>query len=282
MIKAIFSSNDGTLILEFPRSIYDIYEKLQSIGIRQSPRELHLADNEDDPVKVKLYAENDLGNHLIHLMRESDTVADANMLAYLVEHASPDIRRELEGKLLADRYHCKEEAVRDIRQMTRDAGPIKVTYYCPLTGNMDVGEDELFPIGNAYLRGYAWAIEEAVKADAEKTEDNMADFFDADAGVKAKLVSAEWGVEEYRGQLFGRIECSLKEALSEKEDLVLRDWICGQNADGWGEHFEQIPIDTEEGDLYVSFWHSGNDYSIMTQDELDEYIENQGMWMGGM
>ena len=106
-----------------------------------------------------------------------------------------------------------------------------------------------------------------MKADAEKLEDNMADFFDADNGVKEKLVSAEWVVEAYRGQLFGRVECSLKEALHEKEDLILRDWICGQNSDGWGEHFEQIPIDTEEGDLYVSFWYSENDHSIMTHDD---------------
>ncbi len=49
-----------------------------------------------------------------------------------------------------------------------------------------------------------------------------------------------------------------------------------------GEHFEQQPIDTEDGDLYVSFWNSGDNYSIMTRDELDEYIDNQGMTMGGM
>ncbi len=51
---------------------------------------------------------------------------------------------------------------------------------------------------------------------------------------------------------------------------------------GYGEHFEQQPIDTEDGDLYVSFWNSGDNYSIMTRDELDEYIDNQGMTMGGM
>ena len=51
-----------------------------------------------------------------------------------------------------------------------------------------------------------------------------------------------------------------------------------------GRHtvYENVIIDTEDGDLYVSFWNSGDDYSIMTQDELDEYIESQGMKMGGM
>lgn len=30
------------------------------------------------------------------------------------------------------------------------------------------------------------------------------------------------------------------------------------------------------------FWNSGDNYSIMTRDELDAYIDNQGMTMGGM
>lgn len=36
-INAIIEKRDGgTLVLDFPRSIYDVYEKLQSVGIRQS------------------------------------------------------------------------------------------------------------------------------------------------------------------------------------------------------------------------------------------------------
>lgn len=37
IINAVIESKDGgTLVLDFPRSIYDVYEKLQSVGIRQS------------------------------------------------------------------------------------------------------------------------------------------------------------------------------------------------------------------------------------------------------
>ena len=82
--------------------------------------------------------------------------------------------------------------------------------------------------------------------------------------------------------MFGKIECSLREALTDDETEILKDWISGQNSDGWGEGFEQRPIDTEDGDLYVSFWHSGSDYSIMSHDELDDYIDNQSLQIGGM
>lgn len=145
-------------------------------------------------------------------------------------------------------------------------------------------DDEGFssPVDGRFLKSYAWAVEKALEADTADDEMDMADFFDEDDGVKAKLVSAKWGVETYRGRLFGRIECSLKEELTDAETEILTDWISGQNSDGYGEYFEQQPIDTEDGDLYVSFWNSGDNYSIMTRDELDEYIDNQGMTMGGM
>ncbi|MBR5947111.1 MAG: hypothetical protein IKZ82_00500, partial [Clostridia bacterium] len=51
---------------------------------------------------------------------------------------------------------------------------------------------------------------------------------------------------------------------------------------GYGEHLEQQPIRTDEGDLYVSFWNSGDDYRIMERDELDGFIDAQNFTMGGM
>ena len=166
--------------------------------------------------------------------------------------------------------------------MTYDAGPIKRTFYCPLVGNIEDGYDDTFTVGSSFLRDYAWAIENAIEKDRRLDDQDMAQYFHEDAGLKDKLASMVWGVEVYRGELFGKIECSLKEEMTPAEEEILKDYITGQNSDGWGEHFEQQPIDTEDGDLYVSFWNSGDDYAIMTQDELDAYIESQGMKMGGM
>lgn len=59
----IESSNGGTLVLDFPRSIYDLYEKLQSVGIRQSPHQITLSDEDGNDVRVKLYSEDEIGKH---------------------------------------------------------------------------------------------------------------------------------------------------------------------------------------------------------------------------
>lgn len=55
IINAVIESKDGgTLVLDFPRSIYDVYEKLQSVGIRKSPYQITLSDEEGDVVRVML------------------------------------------------------------------------------------------------------------------------------------------------------------------------------------------------------------------------------------
>lgn len=282
-INAIIESKDGgTLVLDFPRSIYDVYEKLQSVGIRQSPHQITLSDEEGDDVRVKLYSEDEIGKHLLLTLKEHNSLADANMLAFMVDNAKPDFRSKLEQNLLNDQYSSMQEVTDDIKQMLYESGPVKAVFYCPLVGEVTDEEGFSSPVDGRFLKSYAWAVEEALEADTADDEMDMAEFFDEDDSVKAKLVSAKWGVETYRGRLFGRIECSLKEELTDAETEILTDWISGQNSDGYGEHFEQQPIDTEDGDLYVSFWNSGDNYSIMTRDELDEYIDNQGMTMGGI
>ena len=88
----------------------------------------------------------------------------------------------------------------------------------------------------------------------------MAAYYNEDDGVRQKLTSAVWLVEMHGDRLFGRIDCSLKEALTAEETEALRDWIIGQCSDGLCEGFEQQPIDTMDGELFVSFWNSGDDY----------------------
>lgn len=283
LINAIIENKHGdTLVLDFPCNIYDVHEKLLSIGIAASPQRVKLTDEDGDDVRVKVYAESEVGRHLLLALTEHNTLADANLLSFVVENAKQDFRSELERNIIGDQYRSMQEIVNAVRQMTYDSGPIKTIFYCPLTGNIYDDEGYESPVSNRYLQEFKWDIEEALEIDTAEDEMDMAEYFDDDEGVKAKLVSAKWGVESYRGKLFGRIECSLKEELTDSEAEILKEWIVGQNADGYGEHFEQQPIRTEDGDLYVSFWHSGDDYSIMTRDELDEYIEGQSMTMGGM
>ena len=42
----------------------------------------------------------------------------------------------------------------------------------------------------------------------------------------------------------------------------------GQESDGWGEGFEQRPIEIDVDELYVSFWNSSDHFFITTEEQL--------------
>ena len=282
MITAIIRNKENTLVLELPHSIYDIYEKLQSIGIMQPPKQIPLTDNEGEDIGVKLFSESDFGNHLLLTLSEDNSLADANLLTYIVQNASEDIKEALEQDILYDQYGSMNEVVAAVRQMTQDAGPIKAVFFCPLVGNIDEGDGDMFTVGDSYLADSADEIADALNRYTANDENDMATYYNKDDGVSEKLTSAVWSVELHGGRLFGRIDCSLKEPLTTEETERLREWITGQCADGLGEGFEQQPIDTMDGELFVSFWNSGDDYAMMTESEFDEYRQQNEMHMGGM
>ena len=68
----------------------------------------------------------------------------------------------------------------------------------------------------------------------------------------------------------------------QKELEAVKEYWRGQESDGWGEGFEQRPIQTLEGELYVSFWNSGNDFFIATEEQLKGLEQESDMQMGGM
>ena len=159
------------------------------------------------------------------------------------------------------------------------AGPEKLTFYCPLIGQLDDGEyDDYIDVGGGFLTAYQDQIEQAIADEQPPEMGDMAQYLDRNPGVEAKLMSAVWTVEEVDGRLLGRIDCHLKEPLTAEEMADLREEIIGQCSDGLGEGFEQRHISTDEGDLYVSYWQSGDDYFLCTEDELEEHLEpHQGM-----
>ena len=282
MITAIIRNKENTLVLELPHSIYDIYEKLRSIGIMQPPKQIPLTDNEDEDIRVKLFSESDFGQHLLLTLSEDNSLADANLLTYIVQNASEDIKEALEQDILYDQYGSMNEVVAAVRQMTQDAGPVKAVFFCPLVGNIDEGDGDMFTVGDSYLADNEDEINDALKEYTANDENDMAAYYNEDDGIKEKLTSAVWSVELHGGRLFGRIDCCLKEPLTTEETERLRDWITGQCADGLGEGFEQQPIDTMDGELFVSFWNSGDDYAMMTEEEFEDYLQNTEMTIGGM
>ena len=240
MITAIIRNKENTLVLELPHSIYDIYEKLQSVGIMRSPKQITLTDNENENIGVKLFSDNDFGRHLLFTLNEENTLNDANLLTLIVQAADEDIKEALEQDILYDQYGSMNEVVAAVRQMTQDAGPVKAVFFCPLVGNIDEGDGDMFTVGDSYLADSEDEINDALKEYTANDENDMAAYYNEDDGIKEKLTSAVWSVELHGDRLFGRIDCSLKEPLTTEETERLREWITGQCADGYAKQSNML------------------------------------------
>ena len=103
-VRAVIEADSGTLLVDFPQGIYALYEKLRSVGIRHSPSNIPIADEEDGAIRVKLYAEDDVGKRLTLLFSEDNTLAEVNTTAFVMENTDPEIRPQLEENLLHGRF----------------------------------------------------------------------------------------------------------------------------------------------------------------------------------
>ena len=76
------------------------------------------------------------------------------------------------------------------------------------------------------------------------------------------------------------IKVELAAPLSLSEEKELKAWISGQNSDGFGEGFEQQELEINDGEGYLSFWNSGDNYFIKNETEFRQYLNKQTM--GGL
>ncbi len=283
MITATVQNSLGEVcIIKYPTDVFTACNELRKIDVRDSPRRLRLTDREDSLVRIKLHSDSEIGKHLIPLLNEGHTLTDLNNLDTAVSEAREEIRGELEQNILGDQYTTPDELYRDIKEMLSAAAPVLLSFYCPLTANIHQWDSDIESIENTFMLRYQDKIETLLEEEQQPEDGDMATYLTGDDTLMfRKMLYAEWNVEELRGELYGRIDCYFTARPNESEIEELRDEIIGQAADGFGEHFEQQPIRTDEGDLYVSFWNSDDDYFMCTDEEMERYITGD-IRMGGM
>lgn len=283
MLTAIIEANHNTLVVELPKGSSDLRLNLMSIGIRSSPLDIALSDEDEHPIRVKLFAQDDSGKHLCLLLTEKDSLATANMAAYLIETSAPAVKDAVAQRLRDGQYETAQDLITDIKNGVLTEGPVKLALYFPITGYLDDGEEPAYEVKDQFLLGYHDEIAEIINEQQSRDEADLATYYWGNDRLKAKLVSASWTVENFDDSLLlGRVDIRLREELTEKEKANLIDWVRGQNSDGAFECLEDHHIDTGYGNLAISLWHDGNSYFVCEQAELDEYITQHNDWKMGV
>lgn len=152
--------------------------------------------------------------------------------------------------------------------------PTIMKLYMPLTADFygrnewgDISEDSEEWNGRALLDHEGSILAALVKNRMpEETERGIMHWYGRNDSVDDKVRSVVFTVEERERRLWGVAECRVAGALTPGELSTLKEYIGGQASDGWGEGFEQRPIDVDGGELYVHLWNS-DDWSIQTEQE---------------
>ena len=288
MLNAIIQNQKGeTAVVDLTVNFTTLYREIHTIGQYLIPEQLFLRDEENEEYSVKLYAESEIGQHMLPLLNERDTLYDAYILDLAVTNVREEIKTDLEQNILHDQYRDFSEVLDDINEMKIAIADEKVSFYCPWTAVLDAGDYEehegYTPVSNRYIAYNRSSIEDRLYKEQMPDLGDMAEYLGEHSGIGKKLIYAVWGLDEINGRLYGKIDCYLHFVLNEEETENLRKAIIGQNSDGFGEGFEQRPIKTADGDLYVSFWNPDKDYFLHTESEMDAYIHGMnGQQMGGM
>lgn len=159
--------------------------------------------------------------------------------------------------------------------------------YMPLTvksyesdeyGNVD---NEPVELDSRTVLAYEDTIRSAILKERmpDEVERGLMKYYGKNDAVNNKVQSYVFTVECVQDQLMGVAECHVQGKLTNEEVELLKEDISGQASDGFGEGFEQRPIKTADGEIYVSLWNSNRSWNVMTQDEMEQ---TQDQRMGGM
>lgn len=159
---------------------------------------------------------------------------------------------------------------------------VRTNFFCPLTVRMEDAEGSGYEEADVGILGYYEdKIRDFIEADMKRGGDtDLAEYFHGSPELQNKLLSVRFDVENVRNEIFGCVHVDATEPLTDEEKEEIRDYCTGQASDGFGEGLEQRPFHSDDGDLYISFWDSDEDWFMLDDDEFERHLG--GQFMGGL
>ena len=274
----------NTLLMDLPCKRMLMAEHLASIAITEPASEIKCVDEEDAPIKVKILGVSEFAGKLASLISPEDSLSLVNTACELYQNLPYQNKLDARNVLLEGQVASVRDFLRYMMEHRMEDTVAK--YYCPLVatvysydqyGNLEDYPDEY---DGSFLASHEERIRNLIQRYDAMSKENLAEFFFGSNSAVAKLKEVHFGTQNVNGILYGCIRAELTEPFTEEEEAEFLDWLEGQCSDGYGEGLEQRPISIDDGDLYVSFWHAGEDYFLLNSDDFDAYLT--GPKMGGM
>ena len=277
MIKMTIHHGEEVQQRDLPCGFLSLHMSLYQMNIMLAPNEVSVRD-----MQAEFTSTDPIGPKLISLIRPGDLLSDVDVAIHQFKAAPQAIQEAMRQKLMGGTFETIEDIHIGRDQLLEEMCGARQLYYFPLTYSIEDEDGELIENDSIDLACYSEDIQDAIERVQARNIDTMAMYFWAhdrrvNDTTRAKLLTSDWGIEEIGGKLYGRVEVTATEPFTTAEDRAMKDWISGQNSDGLGEGFEQRPIETVDGPIYVHFWNSGDDYFIVNADELQHQLHPQAV-----
>lgn len=290
-MTATISKDGKTVQIQLPVSRRQLAGALSYLGAdHASEFDLKYNEENQDGLKVSLEVHGDVETAIEKILKTGFSFSRLNDSLEKMDNLPYKYREDVENRIKLDGLQCFEQ----FDTMLQEALPQTVTkkFYFPLTvevhGKNSWGgiNEEGFEEDGEFVSRYEDAIRNEFYEYSANDDEAMASYFRGNNSVSAKLISADWGFERKRGELYGRVTVQTEGELTDSEEKDLKDWIIGQNADGLGEGFEQQEIPYDHGYyggiMFVHFWNFDDGYFVDNEDEFEERLDSQDITFGGM
>ena len=259
----------------------NIYALFRELNITDYPYRLKVGQNKNG-VSVRIVSDNDFDAAIAKILTNNrDTLNDSLIVSRLLNDIKDEaMQEEIERNALNGQYETKENMYEDIRKMKIEFASAHEDFYCPLQATIIDENGNEWNIAQEDLPVYENEIQLKIEV-CQEADMDMAAYVGKHANMRDKLLYVEWGVENRNDRLYGKISCHFSTPLSAEETERLKDAIIGQNADGFGEGFEQQGIKTEDGEIHVSLWNH-EEYFLKSGEEMGEYLQKNEIKMGGI
>ena len=113
MINAKIRNGGQILEITLPLSPLELEKELLSIGIDDMQLPFNISGDETG-VTVELYADSDIGNHLIRVFGKTDTLATVNIACSMLFHLNDNQKSDFENHIIYDQYSNTKELFDDM------------------------------------------------------------------------------------------------------------------------------------------------------------------------
>lgn len=266
---------------KLPCDFLSLRMSLYQMNLLRSPHEVSVRD-----VQAEFTSYNPLGQKLISLIRPGDLLSDVDVAIHQIKAAPQAIQNAMRQNLMDGCFKTIGDIQIGRDKLLEEMCGYRQIFYFPLTCSTEDDDGELHEDDTVDLSSYLDEIQDALEMNQARDVDTMAMFFwtpdrEINDSIRSKILTCVWNAAEIGGTPYGQVTVTATEPFTEKEVAAMKEWICGQNSDGLGEGFEDHPIETEYGDIYVHFWHSGDDYYIITDNELDQELHTTAHGIDG-